>query len=104
MKFCPKCGGIMVKEGEYLVCKKCGYKEKIEEENLSLFVKKENSASELVVIESQQDLLPIDYTVTCPKCGHVGVYYWSIQTRSSDEPETKFFRCPKCGYTWREYD
>ncbi|MBI2112883.1 transcription factor S, partial [Candidatus Woesearchaeota archaeon] len=25
------------------------------------------------------------------------------QTRGADEPETRFFRCTKCNYTWREY-
>ncbi|RLG10996.1 MAG: transcription factor S, partial [Thaumarchaeota archaeon] len=40
----------------------------------------------------------------CPKCGNREAYYWAVQTRSADEPMTRFFRCTKCGYTWREYD
>lgn len=104
MKFCPKCGGLLVREGEYLVCKKCGYKEKIKGNEGSLFTKKESKSLEILVVDNRVDVLPIDDTITCPKCGHKGVYYWSMQTRASDEPETKFFRCPNCGYTWREYD
>ncbi|MEM4865380.1 MAG: hypothetical protein QXY09_02690 [Acidilobaceae archaeon] len=26
-----------------------------------------------------------------------------MQTRAADEPPTRFYRCTKCGYTWREY-
>jgi len=26
-----------------------------------------------------------------------------IQTRAADEPPTRFYRCTKCGHTWREY-
>ena len=26
-----------------------------------------------------------------------------FQTRSADEPTTRFYRCQKCKFTWREY-
>ena len=39
----------------------------------------------------------------CPKCEHKEAYYWSQQTRASDEPETQFFECVKCHYRWRKY-
>lgn len=39
----------------------------------------------------------------CPKCHHGMAYWWSKQTRAGDEPETRFFKCQKCGHTWREY-
>jgi DNA-directed RNA polymerase subunit M len=39
----------------------------------------------------------------CPECGHDTAFFWTKQTRSSDEPETKFYRCVKCKKTWREY-
>ena len=41
--------------------------------------------------------------IDCEKChNHEGVW-WSLQTRSADEPETRFYRCVKCNYTWRDY-
>jgi DNA-directed RNA polymerase subunit M len=40
----------------------------------------------------------------CEKCGHDTAYFWLVQTRAGDEPETKFLRCEKCGHTWRDYD
>ena len=101
MKFCPKCGTIMVKK-QYWECPKCGYKEK--GDSNVVFVEKTENKKEITVVEDSPEVLPIDQATACPKCGHKGVYYWYMQTRASDEPETKFYRCPKCGYTWREYD
>ncbi|MCD6114052.1 MAG: transcription factor S, partial [Thermoprotei archaeon] len=40
----------------------------------------------------------------CPKCGNREAYVWMMQTRAADEPPTRFYRCTKCGYTWREYE
>ncbi len=39
----------------------------------------------------------------CPKCGQKKVISWTEQTRASDEPPTRFYKCLNCGYTWREY-
>lgn len=39
----------------------------------------------------------------CKRCGHNKVYFWTMQTRATDEAETKFFKCTKCDFTWREY-
>ena len=41
--------------------------------------------------------------IECPKCGNRLAYVWQVQTRGSDESSTQFFRCTKCGYTFREY-
>ncbi|RKX65519.1 MAG: transcription factor S, partial [Tenericutes bacterium] len=38
----------------------------------------------------------------CPDCGLVKAEFWTMQTRSSDEPETQFFKCKKCRKTWKE--
>ena len=40
----------------------------------------------------------------CPECGNNLDYWWLRQLRSADESETRFFKCTKCGATWREYD
>ncbi|MDP6459515.1 MAG: transcription factor S, partial [Candidatus Hydrothermarchaeota archaeon] len=29
--------------------------------------------------------------------------WWLLQTRKADESETRFYRCTKCKFTWREY-
>jgi DNA-directed RNA polymerase subunit M len=41
--------------------------------------------------------------INCPKCGNGTAYWWMVQTRGVDESMTQFYRCTKCGYTWREY-
>ena len=104
MKFCPKCGSLMKKENNYLVCPNCGYKEKIKDANSLLLTENINKSSEITIMEEDYKLYPIDNDVECPRCGNKGAYFWSIQTRAGDEGETKFYRCVKCGYTWRVYD
>ena len=39
----------------------------------------------------------------CSECKNNVAYFWTQQTRGADEPETRFFKCTKCNYTWREY-
>ena len=58
----------------------------------------------IVIIESpiDIDILPTAKR-NCRKCDMATTHvYYSMQTRSSDEPETTFYRCKKCGTTERE--
>ena len=41
--------------------------------------------------------------IACPKCNAKKAISWVEQTRASDEPPTRFYKCASCGYTWREY-
>ena len=41
--------------------------------------------------------------IDCEKCHNQEGGWWTFQTRSADEPETKFYRCTKCNHTWRDY-
>ena len=41
--------------------------------------------------------------IDCEKCHNQEGVWWSLQTRSADEPETRFYRCVKCNHTWRDY-
>jgi DNA-directed RNA polymerase subunit M len=62
--------------------------------------KKDNSVA--VVKDKGGEMLPV-VIEKCPSCKHDRAYFWTVQTRASDESETKFFKCVKCGHTKREY-
>lgn len=106
MMFCPKCGALLVPKKEkaktVLACK-CGYTNKKAEEMGSI---KETVVSDEkkieIVTDEESKTLPMT-EAECPKCGHDHAYYWTVQTRASDEPETKFLKCEKCSHTWRDY-
>jgi DNA-directed RNA polymerase subunit M len=55
-----------------------------------------------VIKEKDMDVFPVVANI-CGKCKHKEAYFWTSQTRSGDEAETRFFKCVKCKYTWREY-
>jgi DNA-directed RNA polymerase subunit M len=105
MMFCPKCGSLMIpkKDGskKVLACTSCNYKnKKLEEATLKeKVVKKEK---ELEVVEDKVEGLPLT-DAECPKCKHKKAFFWTVQTRASDEPETKFLKCENCKHTWRDY-
>ncbi|MEC7503225.1 MAG: hypothetical protein VX381_03190 [Candidatus Thermoplasmatota archaeon] len=41
--------------------------------------------------------------IRCPKCDKNEIFVILMQTRSSDEPETKVCTCKNCGKKFREY-
>ncbi len=104
MKFCPKCGSLMIVTSEGYVCPRCGYKEttKVEGKLTEKIENKEERA--FGIVEQKVEMLPKVRGVICPKCGNDEAYYWTVQTRAGDEAETRFYKCTKCGFVWREYD
>lgn len=102
MEFCPKCGTILVQKIKRFACSKCGYASK-EKFKIVSSEKIEDKTKIDVLHEKDSNVWPIE-TETCPTCGHNKAYFHSSQTRSSDEAETRFFRCVKCGHNWREYN
>ncbi len=103
MEFC-KCGGLIVpvkaKGSVKLACYVCG-----QEKKASKLVVSEKAKGEEAVkaadktIESRPTV-----KVECPHCGNDEAFFRTEQTRATDEPETQFYTCTKCGKTWREYD
>lgn len=100
--FCKKCGSILkpTKENEkvVLVCPKCSYRSNEKLELMEKVKKKE----EVAVVGEKEEVLPL-IDEPCSKCGHSKAFFWTLQTRAADEPETRFYKCEKCGNTWREY-
>jgi DNA-directed RNA polymerase subunit M len=67
--------------------------------NKKLTIKKSEEAA-----TDEETLAEMDFEdIDCPKCSEKKVVSWMEQTRASDEPPTRFYKCTKCGHTWREY-
>lgn len=101
MEFCPKCGAVLVQKKTREGCPRCSYTAK-GKGNLCSSEKIEDKNEEVEVIKKDVQAFPI-VSEKCKKCGNDKAYFWTVQTRSGDEAETKFFRCIKCEHTWREY-
>jgi DNA-directed RNA polymerase subunit M len=86
-------------------CRSCGAVKKIDQEVEKKYKLEESirESEKIIFVEEEYDTKP-KTREECPKCKNNEAYYWFIQTRAEDEPATKFYRCTKCGYTWREYD
>lgn len=82
-------------------CVKCGYKlsGKIKVESSQKIVASERVA---VIDEKKLNTYP-KVDAKCPECKNKQAFFWTMQTRASDEAETKFYRCVSCDHTWREY-
>jgi len=105
LKFYPKCEVKLKKSISGLQCSKCGY---TEGEKAKQVVKKITNEEEpdfsLLAFEgSEGEESYSTIKMDCAKCGHDEAVWWMFQTRSADEPTTRFYRCSKCKYTWRDY-
>lgn len=95
--FCKKCNNLMMPGDDVMKCS-CGYVQK--DGKIS---EKKKKKDEVVVVEKKgNETLPkTDYE--CKECGNKKAYFWTMQTRSADEPETRFYKCTKCSNIAREY-
>jgi len=100
MVFCPKCKSMMMPAKNVYKCRKCGFEKDIKESFIS---KTERKEREVTVLEGREMGLPTT-RARCEDCGNDIAYWWLRQLRSADESEVRFFRCTKCGKTWREYN
>ena len=103
MEFCPKCGAALFQKGKKDVCPRCKYstKGKIK---LKVSEKIEEKNRVNIISDKDSEIYPVvELDKPCEKCGHKKAYFWTLQTRSTDEAETKFFKRTKCQNTWREY-
>ncbi len=114
IKYCPKCGSIMYPRKKddviELFCTRCGYTMPADESVKKAYrirSRVERSPKDKIIVVSSDSVPPtasiIKGDTRCPKCGYEELYYWVMQTRAADEPPTRFYKCRRCGYTWREY-
>jgi transcription factor S len=91
VEFC-ECGGMMIPQGNNIKCRSCG------------IIKEKKMEAKIVSQSEKKDVVDLPKTEKqCEQCGNNEAYFWLIQTRSSDEPPTQFFRCTECKFVWREY-
>ncbi len=100
MEFCPKCGAVLIQKKKKVQCPRCNYLTNSKVKITSS--EKMGEKKEVAVIKKETQTSPI-ITEKCKECGNEKAYFWTVQTRSGDEAETKFFKCTKCEFTWREY-
>lgn len=101
MEFCPRCGAVLIQKRKKDGCPRCSYsaKGRIKIKTSEKIDEKKKVA---VISEKDTEVHPmVDHE--CKDCGNKKAYFWTMQTRASDEAETKFFKCTKCEFTWREY-
>ena len=101
MEFCPECGAVLIQKRKNDGCPRCDYSKK-GRVKLTSSEKIDGNKEIAVVSKKDTQTFPI-ITEKCKKCGNEKAYFWTVQTRSGDEAETKFFKCTKCENTWREY-
>jgi len=101
MEFCPKCGAVLIQKRKNDGCPRCNYTAK-GATKLKISEKVNKPKNKIEVIKKDTSTFPI-INEKCKECGNEKAYFWTVQTRSGDEAETKFFKCVKCEHTWREY-
>jgi len=110
MQFCDKCGALMhprkVNGRVVLVCTSCGFVKDPSGATMKITERREkDERSEIAVVDPDVAAKTMPRVkATCPRCGNNEAYWWMVQTRRGDEAPTRFYRCTKCNYTWREYE
>ena len=105
MKFCPKCGSILVPKkvsGKYMYECSCGYSDSVDQNDKHKEEVTNKKDIEVVDEENLIDANPL-VQIDCPKCENNSAHFWLEQTRAGDESETKFYKCQKCKHIWRDY-
>lgn len=102
MKFCPKCQARLKNSLSGLKCANCDYLEQAVEAGGG--VDSGGADPEFNVLGDEPDAKTLPTIATdCAQCGNGEAIWWMMQTRSADEPTTRFYRCTKCRHTWRDY-
>ncbi|MHA1785326.1 MAG: transcription factor S [Candidatus Helarchaeota archaeon] len=111
MKFCPECEALMYPEKKsskvtVLKCKACGYEIKIksneiqEDYKISTPIKK---VEDIVFIDENEEEIHLpQVNESCEICGNNKAYYKEEIMSSESLDIVIFYRCTKCGHTWRE--
>ncbi len=93
----------MLPKNGVLVCTKCKLEKKISNTSELKITSERKKEDKLLILEAEDIKTKPTTRAECPKCKNMQAEWWLLQTRKADEAETRFFRCTKCKFTWREY-
>jgi len=103
--FCPTCGtSLVLEEGEgcnQFICRSCEYILPISKTVKSRIYPKKKEDDKIEGGTATWETAQVARE-RCPVCSHDKAYFIQLQTRSSDEPMTIFFRCANCAHRWKE--
>jgi len=94
----------MLPEQELIKCRACGFVTEREAPTKNNVHQISRQKREILVLDEKLDEGKPTIKARCPECNCDTAYWWLRQLRAADESEVRFFRCVKCGKTWREYD
>ena len=102
MEFCPNCGKVLIPKHNILHCYGCGFEKVISEENKKDYLIEEDVSDKqnILITGDKVNTMPTTKGL-CYRCHNRELEWWMVQTRKSDEATTIFYRCTKCGNTWR---
>lgn len=88
-------------------CRNCGTVHRVEGGDYKVTEKKEEDPSNRLNVNEEDDDETTRPTTQreCSTCGEeTEQEWWMKQTRASDEPPTRFYKCTECGTVQKEYD
>lgn len=111
MEFCDDCGGMLVsekKDGKTVMqCRNCSNIQDVDSEDMKVTEEKEEDPKDRLNVneEGSEETARPTTEEECHSCGEDTEHeWWMKQTRASDEPATRFYKCTKCGNVYKEYD
>jgi transcription factor S len=113
MEFCPTCGTRLIYEKAkgkkpVLYCPKCKKKFDLgaNETKKESMLSKKDRADSIVLIDKKAQKLRTLPTVDadCYKCKGKKAETWKLDLGSEDNMQAIFYRCIRCGHTWRVTD
>lgn len=97
--FCEKCENIVTYASNKFTCKACSHTFGFTQPQQ--IIHKFNNVLDTDILEDDTSLGNF-CEIFCTKCENNKAQYHEMQTRSADEPATIFYKCTKCGYTWKQ--
>lgn len=111
MEFCDDCGGMLVSEKKdgkpVMKCRDCGNVQNVESGEYKVTEEKEDDPMDRLNVNEEGDDETTRPTTKkeCKTCDEeTEQEWWMEQTRASDEPPTRFYKCRQCGNVYKEYD